>query len=320
MAGPTVTLTFAGDEKKLTEAMERVGKSSKSMSEDVGQSSEKMRDAGKDLEGLRDRAGDTEQRFIGFKDTITGTGDVIKGFQEGSVLTMAQGFADIAGGLESFLIPALGSLAGFLAGPLRAAMTFIAAHPLLIALGLLAAAFVFLWTRSETFRNIVIGVFNTVASFVRNVFGGAINWIVDRWNDVIAFFRNIPVWIGNALSGIGSVISAAFRGALNVAIDIINWFVDRANDLIYGINVISPFTDIPYIPKIRRLHQGGIVGGAPGTEQLAILQAGERVIPANQRDGGSGVLEVQYTGNTDTAVASMIQYLVRTGKIKLKVA
>lgn len=314
MAGPTVTLTFAGDEKKLTDAMERVGKSSQSMSDEVGKSSEKMRASGKGMDDLRDKAGDTEQRFIGFKDTITGTGDVIKGFQEGSVLTMAQGFADIAGGLESFLIPALANLATFMMGPLRAAMTFIAAHPLLIVLGLLAAAFVLLWMNSETFRNVVIGVFNSVSSFIKTVFGAAIQWIVDRWNALVDFFRTLPRVIAGALAGLADAIGGAFKGALNVVIGFLNFWVDRVNNIISGINVISPFGDIPAIPRIQRLHQGGLVMGAPGTDQLALLQAGERVTPANQAGSGAAVtMDVRGSG----ALYDLIQAAITDGSIVL---
>lgn len=314
MAGPTVTLTFAGDEKKLTDAMNRVGDASKSMSISVGKSSDDIKKSGKSLEDLRDKAGDTEQRFIGFKDTITGTGDVIAGFREGSILTMAQGFADIAGGLESFLLPALGALATFMKTQLLSAFSLIAAHPLILALIALAAVFVLLWTKSETFRDIVIGVFNAVSGFIRNVFGAVIDWIVGRWNDVIGFFAGLPGRIGAAISALGTAIGNGFKGALNLVIDYLNWWVDRVNNIIYGINLVNPFSDIPSLPHISRFHQGGVVGGAPGTEQLALLQAGETVTPAN-RVSTDNVVELRVTGNG--ALFEVLQAALTDGQLQL---
>jgi hypothetical protein len=38
----------------------------------------------------------------------------------------------------------------------------------------------------------------------------------------------------------------------------------------------------------ERFHMGGVVPGPPGSEHLAILQAGERVIPAGHSTGGTG--------------------------------
>lgn len=146
------------------------------------------------------------------------------------------------------------------------------------------------------------------------------DWIVARFNDVVGFFTSIPTKVGQALAGIGTAIGNAFKGALNIAIDIINWFIDRANDIIYGINVINPFTDIPSIPKLKRLHEGGVVPGSAGSERLAILEAGETVIPADTRimRGGGGVSTLVVGPNADSKVAELINYLVRTGQIRVQ--
>jgi hypothetical protein len=321
MSKPTVTLTFAGDEAKLTDAMSRVGGASQKMSNDIGRSSEKVRESGGALETLTDKSDTAEQRFIGMSDIIAGVTDGFAAWNDESLTTgekvqqLGMAFADVAGGLASFLLPIMGNVVAFMKGPLLSAMSFIAAHPLIFALTALVGVFVLLWTQSEKFRSIVIGVFNTVGNFIRDVFGGTIGWIVDRWNDVINFFKGIPRAIGDAFGAVGSAIGSAFKGALNVAIDVINWFVDRANDIIYGINVVSPFSDIPYIGHIRRLHSGGVVPGMPGQERLAILEAGETVIPADQSSGGATTMT--FRGNTDSAVATLIMKLVRSGDIQL---
>jgi phage-related protein len=235
-----------------------------------------------------------------------------------------------------FLAPGLEAIAGFIErnvswlGPLAAGLTVAAgafwlvnaamnANPIMLIVTLLASlvvAFVSLWEQSAAFRDFFIGMWNGIKSVV----GGVVDWIVGRWNDVVGFFQGIPDAIGRAFGRVGDIIGRAFKGALNVAIDIINWFIGRANDAIYGINVVSPFDDIPYIGYIGRLHTGGKVGGAPGTEQLKILQAGETVTSAANSSGGGGTATVAFVGDTDGAFASAFQNLMRTGAIQIEVS
>jgi hypothetical protein len=323
---PTVTLTLAGDESKLTESFDKVGAASKRMETKVGGASDKMKESGSALENLTERADNGETRFQGMADVIGGVTEGFAAWNDESlsttekIQTMSMAAADLAGGLVGFLLPVLGQVATFLKTQLLTAMNFIAAHPLIFALLALVAVFALLWANSETFRRIVIDVFNAVGGFIKDVFGAAIGWIVDRWNDMINWFKGLPGRIGDALGAIGRFVGDAFKAGLNVAIDIINWFVRRANDLIDGINWVSPFGDIPHIPQIGRMHNGGIVGGAPGTEQLKILQAGEQVTAARNVDGGSGQAAVVFGGDTDSAFATAFERLVQTGVITIVVA
>lgn len=312
MAGkPTVTLTLAGDESKLSQAFDAVGESSEKMADKVKSSSREMQDTGSSLDALGESTDSAEGKFQGFADTLTGTQDIMTGFREGDIVGMATGFADLAGGLTEFVVPALSAFAGMLAGPLRAAMSFIAAHPLLITLGVLIALFVTLWTTSETFRNIVIGVFNAVAGFIKNVFGGAINWLTGAWNGVIGFFSRVGDKIGGIFSGIGNAIKNAFKAAINFVIDILNGGIGGINFLIRGYNAIPFAPDIPQIPKIPKLHTGGIVPGMPGQEVPIMAMAGERVSTSSQ--GGAAALVITGSGGLYEAV----QYGLRTGEIQL---
>lgn len=338
MAGnPTVTLEFAGDEKKLTDSMERVGSASKSMSSDVGNASKSMKDSGKSVDDLADSAGGAEQKFIGFKDTITGTGDVLTGFREGNVLTMAQGFADIAGGLESFLIPMLGRLGtAFMAtavgqglltaaqwawnaaatvgtGIMTALNFLFVSTPIgwiILAIGALVAAFVILWNKSAAFRDFFIGVWNGIKSVV----GTVVDWIKGVWNGIPGFFRGIGDTIGRIFSGIGNTIKNAFKSAINFVVDILNGGITGINFLIKGYNAIPFAPDIPLIPKIPKMHTGGVVPGIPGEEVLTMLQAGERVSTSSQ---GGGNVSVTFNGDVDSAFATQFMKLVRTGVITI---
>ncbi len=324
MAGNEVTLTFAGDEKRLTESMERVGQASDAMTSRVGKASGEIQNGSKSLDSLTESADTAETRSQGFSDVLTGVTEGMAAWNDESLsgteklIAMGQAGADLAGGLAGFLLPALQSVAGFMRGGLAAAMTFIAAHPIMLTIGLLAAGVIYLITQTEWFSRVATQVFNWVGNLAKNVFNATVGWVINRWNDLVSWFERLPEYLGKAFGAVGDFIGRAFRGALNVAIDILNWFVRRANDLITGINHVNPFENIPHIPQISRLHQGGIVPGAPGSETMAILKAGEEVTAANRVAGG-GAVQVRWAGNTDTAFATAFMNLYRDGVIQIEV-
>lgn len=192
---------------------------------------------------------------------------------------------------------------------LNAAMTANPIGIIIVAIGALVAAFVWLWNNSEGFRNFFIGMWEGIKSVV----GTVVDWIVTRWNDIVKFFQDLPGNIGKALSSIGETIGNAFKGAMNMAIDAINWLIDRANSVVDSINNVSPLPDIPHIPKLGRMHSGGVVPGPAGSERLAILQAGETVFPANQRGNiGGGGLTIKSDGTQfGDALLEVIKMAVR---------
>lgn len=86
---------------------------------------------------------------------------------------------------------------------------------ILVGIIALAAAFVYLWTHSETFRNIIIGVFDAV----KNAVTAVKDWFVARFNDIVNFVRAVPGKITGFFSAIGSFFSNIWSGIKNGAVN-----------------------------------------------------------------------------------------------------
>lgn len=344
MSGPTVTLTFAGDESKLDKAFKNVGSSAEQMSKKVESASDGFRKVGKSSDEYIDKADRAEQRTIGFRDTITGLQDTFKGVTDSSLslgerlFTLGAGLGDLASGFANLLIPAMSSFGKWLASTtvgtyaITAAQTVWAAvtttvskamailnavmraNPILFIVGLIATlvgAFILLWNKSAAFRNFWIGVWNGIKAIV----GAVVRWIVSVWNGFISFIRN---------SGIGRVVSAIFNGikaAIQAVGSAIGWLIGLIRS---AIGIFNELIGKANNPALRggggftpiRHHTGGVVPGMAGTEQLAILQAGERVTPRGQSaPGNGGTREIKFSGNVDSAFATAFMKLVRNGEI-----
>lgn len=189
------------------------------------------------------------------------------------------------------------------------------ANPILLLVTLIAglvAAFVVLWNKSAAFRDFFIGMWESIKSGI----GNAIQWIKDRWNDMVQAFEGTVAWFGRIGSSIGTAISNGIKGAINWVIGIINGFVHGINFVIDGLNVV-PGVNIGHIPDIPRLARGGDVDmgglavvGERGAE-LVEMPAGARVhSSADSKEwasGGAGPTEVRvFIGDTE------LTHIVRT--------
>ncbi|MCG3757369.1 phage tail tape measure protein [Amycolatopsis sp. Poz14] len=231
---------------------------------------------------------------------------------------------DIAGGLVAFGQPALdmASNIGMMALAFKG-----------IGLSLFTSAIPAVWSFTAALLAnpitwVVIGIAALIAAIVlmithwdkvKQVVGIVVDWIVARWRDATGWIGGIAEKIGNFLGGMWDGVKTGAKAALNWVIDRLNDGVRLLNGLIHGVNKVTGIVgipgipDIPYIPKF---HTGGVVPGAPGSEMLAILQAGETVIPAGGSVRSSGAT-VSFRGNTDSAFASAFMRLVRTGAIQV---
>lgn len=319
MAGKNqVTLTFAGDETQLSKAFDNVGSAAKRMDTDVATASKSIGDSAGGFDRAGEAADGAEGKAQGFSDTLTGTSDIMAGagqIAQGNLfegfVTAGQGAADLAGGLASFMIPALKGGVTWIKNTtvaqklLNTAMRLNPIGLVITALTLLVGGFIIAYKKSETFRNIVNGALGAVKKVGQSVFG----WFRDNWKTItsimLAPFSLVikPIWkhrdsilnaikavpgaIAGFMKNVASIISAPFRAAFNAVRNF--W-----NNTIGG----KGFTVPGWVPEIGgkgftipRFHSGGIVPGGLGSESLAVLRAGERVTAGAGSGGGTLMLQ-----------------------------
>lgn len=93
MADTSVKVSFVGDAENLKKAAQGAGTAVEEAADKVKRSAGDMAGG---FDGVRDSADNTERRVVGFRDALTGTGDVMKGLRDGDMVTLATGFADLA--------------------------------------------------------------------------------------------------------------------------------------------------------------------------------------------------------------------------------
>ncbi|HEX7099659.1 MAG TPA: phage tail tape measure protein [Acidimicrobiia bacterium] len=140
-----------------------------------------------------------------------------------------------------------------------------------------------------TLPGLIMKHWDTIKEGVTNVK----NWIVDRWNDILDFFRRIPERIGRIASGMFDSIREAFRSVVNGIIEAWNRI-----DLSIGPFVIPDWVPAfggkgfhikDIFPDIPKLHSGGVFRApTPGGEGLALLRDEEIVVPEGAHFNGGG--------------------------------
>lgn len=155
---------------------------------------------------------------------------------------------------------------------------------IIIAVLALTAAVVYIATQTTWFQD----VWHWAWSNIKEAASSALNWVKNTASSVTDFLTAIPRRVGDAFAAVANFITAPFRAAFNAVSDAWNNTVGRLSwsvpDWIPGIggNSVSA-------PRLPKFHSGGRVPGAPGSEMLAILQAGETVLPAS---GGGAPVQV----------------------------
>jgi hypothetical protein len=182
--------------------------------------------------------------------------------------------------------PTIKTIARFLGDVAKVVIPAVAA-----AVGALVSAFRKHW---PAISSAVSGAINTIRPPLMTIIGiigdvgrtaiGIVGTVLGAFNKIVGFVLGLPGRIAGALGRMFSPIWTGFKGAINSIIrgwNSIKFTMPKIELPFFG--VVGGFTigtpDLPY------LHRGGIVPGVPGSDVMAMLQAGERVVPRSQAQG-----------------------------------
>lgn len=236
---------------------------------------------------------------------ITGIWDTIVGVVEGA-LDIIRGVLDIFiavfsgdwgaawDGIKAIVAGAWQIITSLIGGALNFVTNIIS-----IGLGAIGQLFSFVW---GLISGGVGAAWETIKSVVSSGIGAVVGFIAELPGKVLGFVFSLlaaGASLGGAIiDGIKNGITGAAQGIADIATAIFATFKKGWNEVARTINDFipdevgfdTPFgfvgVDLPDNP-IPTFHSGGIVPGRPGEEVLALLQAGERVIPAGQAGTGS---------------------------------
>jgi hypothetical protein len=197
-----------------------------------------------------------------------------------------------------------------------------AANPIgliVVAIAAVVAGLVLFATKTEIGRKIVGMLWSelkigwSILKAIGGWFAGPfVNFFVKGWHFITWQFttgldviKSIPGKIGNAFKKVYGFLTAPFRSAFNFIADAWNntvgklhWSVPKWVPKIGGNSIGAP--------QLPHFHSGGVVPGAPGSEMLAVLQAGERVTPAGQSSG----MTLTIAGD-DSRTSQFLMWLIR---------
>jgi hypothetical protein len=128
----------------------------------------------------------------------------------------------------------------------------------------------------------VIVLIATKTDWFQKLWRNSWKWITTALSQSWATIKKVGGYIGDFFTGLGRGISGTFKASFNGIASAWNNTVGRLSWTVPG---WVPFIggNTLAVPKIPKFHSGGVVPGAPGSEMLAVLQAGETVTPAGKQ-------------------------------------
>jgi phage-related protein len=331
MAGQNqVTLTFAGDSKQAVDAFADVGAAADKMGGKVRDGAESFDKVGEGFDAAEQRATGFRDTITGVQDSVAGFGAILKGDFSGEALLLAgTGIGDLASGFSNLLVPMAKTVATTVASTTAMVANRVAA--------VATAAATRVWTAAQWLLNlaleanpiglVVLAVGALIAVIV--LIATKTTWFQDAWKVAWRFIKNtaLSVWdwlkglpdrIGSVFKKVAGFVSAPFRAAFNFVADAWNNTIGR---LSWSVPAWVPFIggNTISVPQLPKFHSGGVVPGAPGSEMLAVLQAGERVIPAG--GGARTVIEIRSGGaRLDDLLVEVLSRAVRARGGNVQVA
>lgn len=196
-----------------------------------------------------------------------------------AVFTAIVGFvAPIWQGMWDTVSGALSAAWGFISGALTAARTFIVGVFTGIK-GTVVGVWTALWAAVRGAWDAAHGFLSAGITRARDVVVAAFETMRDKIKAVWDRIKSIVQGAVDAVRGIASGIWSGLKGVINTGIGLLNTAISGFNKIISAVNKV-PGVNVPTIPSIPRLAEGGIVS-APTIAMVG--EAGpEAVIPLSQ--------------------------------------
>jgi phage-related protein len=130
----------------------------------------------------------------------------------------------------------------------------------------------------------VVAAFKWIADNVLPAIGTAFAFLTDK---VIPAIATAFQAVGSVIGKVFGAITGTVKSAINAVIGIVNGMIRAIDSVQFHVH-IDPPDPLPKIHfdwngvgigQLPYLHSGGLVPGTPGADVLAVLQAGERVLP-----------------------------------------
>lgn len=141
---------------------------------------------------------------------------------------------------------------------------------------------------------------------------GSWDLIKSKGDSVVSWLKGVPRALKSAFSSVGSFISTPFRSAFNLVstawnntIGRLNWTVPSWVPGIGGNSIGAP--------SLPHFHEGGTVPGVPGSNVLAMLQAGETVSSVADGAANGGVIHVKVMLGAGVLVEGVAKEVGRRG-------
>lgn len=160
---------------------------------------------------------------------------------------------------------------------------------------------------------VVIGAVVQVIRGIAIVVSQVVPAVVGGFNAMVAAVTAMPGRISSSAAHMWDGIKNSFRAVLNAIIGMWNHLEFKLPKIDAG-PIHTPSFDLK-VPQIPYFHEGGTVPGAPGTDVLAMLQAGETVHKAGSGSAGTTInINIgTYVGDASTLSKMLAKELRLTG-------
>jgi hypothetical protein len=249
--------------------------------------------------------------------TVASLAVMAAGFIAQGAIMVASVLATVASVVAGWVVMAAGALLS--AGQMALAW-FIALGPIGWVIAIVVGLVALIIANWETVKNFTVRAFHAVVDAVVGAFHAVVDAVSSGIGAAVSFVSGLPGKILGALVGFGSLLynkgreliqglvngiasAASFVG--NIAKNIVNAVIGFVNaNVIDGINGLLEFTvagvkiNPPDIPRIPKLHSGGVFDSGSDTgEGLALLRDRERVVTPEQETAAGGLLAALLDGN-----------------------